>query len=68
MSFIPAHHSYPIKKFKFKIKDKDGELELLIGQDSQNKNEYWIFYPKYRHTGANELGRIRTNIFNNVNY
>ena len=68
MSFIPAHHSYPIKKFKFKIKDKDGELELSIGQDSQIKNEYWIFYPKYRHTGANELGRIRTNIFENVNY
>ena len=58
-----AHHSHPTKRIKFAIKSHGESLELELGKDSERPNEYWVFYPKYKHTRANEISRVRTSIF-----
>jgi len=60
---IPAHRSHTIKRFNIAIQDNDLKLKIWIERDSYYPYEYWIFYPKYRYTKKQEVGRIRTDIF-----
>jgi hypothetical protein len=62
---LAAHHSHPNRRINIEIIKSDKKLLLILGQDSQYKNEFWVFYPKYRHTSLNEIGRVRTNLFDN---
>ena len=59
----PAHHSHPTKRIRVEIESKDGNLILELGRDSSYGQEYWVFYPKYRATSENEIGRITTPVF-----
>ena len=57
-----GHHSHPTKKIPIEIFKSNQKLTLILSQDSDYNNEYWVFYPKYRHTRLNEIGRIQTAI------
>jgi hypothetical protein len=67
ISNIEAHHSSPTELIKIKIDSGLKTINLDFKQDSENKNEYWIFWDKYKVTRTNEIGRIRTEIFKDKN-
>jgi len=58
-----AHHSSPTKMIHVDIQTNNGALSLVLGRDSGYAQEYWVFYPKYRITSNNEVGRVRTPLF-----
>ena len=55
-----AHHSHPTKRIRVEIRDDVKELRLELGRDSDNGQEYWVFYPELGVTSNNEIGRITT--------
>ena len=58
-----AQHSHPTKLIRIDIESDKGRLTLELGRDSGYAQEYWVFYPKYRVTSNNEIGRITTPVF-----
>lgn len=60
---MPAHHTVSVNHFRIEITDANQKLVLDLERDEAIHQEYWIFYPGYRYTMANEIGRIRTAIF-----
>jgi hypothetical protein len=60
---LPAHRSHPTKRISIEISDHNSQLVLSLGRDSSDPREYWIFYPKYLITENNEIGRIKTSLF-----
>jgi len=58
-----AHHSHPTERIRIQVLGSDYSLTLELARDSGKPSEYWVFYPGYRHTRLNEVGRITTNIF-----
>ena len=60
-----GHGSHPEKKIKIEIISESAKMELTLNQDSDIKNEYWIYWNKYSSTSLNEIGRITTNVFKN---
>jgi hypothetical protein len=59
----PGHHSNPTKVIRVDIQSEKGNLTLELGRDSGYAQEYWVFYPKYRVTSNNEIGRVTTPVF-----
>jgi hypothetical protein len=60
---IQAHHSHPTQRIRIQVLNSDYSLTLELGRDSDIPSEYWVFYPGYRHSRLNEIGRINTTIF-----
>jgi len=60
---ISGHGSHATKSIDIEVISQDKILKLELGRDSTNDQEYWVFYPKYRYTSKNEIGRIITNFF-----
>jgi len=60
---LPGHHSSPTRMIRVDIESEKGNLTLELGRDSGYAQEYWVFYPKYRVTSNNEIGRVATPIF-----
>jgi hypothetical protein len=58
-----AHHSHPTKMIRVDVQSEKGSLTLELGRDSGYAQEYWVFYPKYRVTSNNEIGRVTTRVF-----
>ncbi len=58
-----AQHSHPTKMIRVDIENERGTLTLQLGRDSGYAQEYWVFYPKYRITLNNEIGRVTTPVF-----
>ncbi len=61
-----SHHSHPTKKITVDINSEKGHITLELARDSDYSQEYWIFYPKYRVTSNNEIGRITTSDLTNT--
>jgi hypothetical protein len=61
--WLLGHHSSPTKMIRVDIESEQGNLTLELGRDSAYAQEYWVFYPKYRVTSNNEIGRITTPVF-----
>ncbi len=59
---LPAHHSSPGRRFSVDIRGPK-PLFLVLGRDSGDPREYWIFCPTYMITRHNEIGRIKTSTF-----
>jgi hypothetical protein len=55
-----GHHSHPTTRIAIVVRTNDEDLSLILGRDSENPIEYWIYYPKYGVTSDNEIGRIFT--------
>lgn len=60
---VPMRRSNYTKKFRVEITDGEEGLIVDLGRDASYGNEYWVFYPGYGYTLVNEIGRIRTNLF-----
>lgn len=60
----PGHRSHPTDRIYIRISDIDKNIDLILRRDSAMFDEYWIFYPCYKYTTEQEIGRIYTNIFN----
>jgi hypothetical protein len=58
-----AHHSHPTKRIRVELNSEKGHMTLELARDSDYPQEYWVFYPKYRVTANNEIGRITTSVF-----
>ena len=58
-----AHHSHPTKRIRVDIRSDVRDLTLELGRDSDNLQEYWVFYSEHGVTSNNEIGRITTSAF-----
>lgn len=63
MDWLPAHHSNPTRRISVEISNAAPGLVLSLARDSSDSREYWVFWPKYRVTAVNEIGRIKTPVF-----
>ena len=63
IDWLPYHHSHPTKRISVSVSDHAPRLELSLARDSSNPQEYWIYWPKYHVTAQNDIGRIRTTLF-----
>ncbi|WP_246856959.1 hypothetical protein [Vibrio crassostreae] len=48
-----------MSKSKVRIVINSGEVELLTAQDSKNEELFWVYYPKYRFSRLNPIGKVR---------
>jgi hypothetical protein len=67
--WVYPHHSSPSNAInrndftRIEICDHSRHIVLLLGRDSGDRREYWVFYPKYHITTGNEIGRVITPVF-----
>lgn len=60
ISGFNGHHSHVVSRYNISIQSNGRDkLELILGQDSDFSNEYWIFYPKFPVTRTIPVGQIR---------
>jgi len=58
-----AHHSRPIPPtIELSLVKKDSSLTVHLQPDSDRSNELWVFFPKYKTTKDNDIGRIYTSL------
>jgi len=65
---IDSHHSYPLKPIEVEIHDGTKTIKLVVAQDSERPNEYWVYRPgrNYLNDPLGEfLGRTKTEVFRN---
>lgn len=55
---IPAHHSHPESCVDVLVNNGSDSLALALGQDSQDPEEFWVFFPKYFFTSENNIGTV----------
>lgn len=61
---LPLHRSYETDLIQIELRKDSCSLLLIAGRDSQNPQEYWIFYPPgFSFTTKTHIGGIFTNIF-----
>jgi hypothetical protein len=53
-----------IKSIRIQVVDSGYSLTIELGRDSWYYTEYWIFYPGYHYTSLNNMGHIKTELFN----
>ena len=58
-----AHHSHPTKRIHVVIRSAVRDLTLELGRDSDNAQEYWVFYLEHSAIENSEIGRITTPAF-----
>ena len=64
---IYPHSSHPVNEIEILvIRRNKRTLKLRLGRDSSRKNEYWVYYPVFKHTSMNEIGRITSAVFDNI--
>ena len=59
--FVYTHRTRPLEKSSIHIVNHQGKVELKVAQDSNYPYLYWVYYPKYRYSSINELGKVRVN-------
>lgn len=63
---IESHHSYPLKPIQVDIRDGAKTITLVVAQDSERPDEYWIYRPgrNYHNDPLGEfIGRTQTQVF-----
>jgi len=63
IDWLQPHHSNPTKRVIVELSDHAPRLVLELARDSGDPREYWVFWPKYHVTKNNEIGRIKTPLF-----
>ena len=63
LQWTPGHHSNPTKRIGVDLFSDSHHIFLSLARDSDDPREYWVYYPNYRITAMNEIGRIKTPIF-----
>ena len=59
MEYLDIYRTKPTVKNKVRIVARDGELQLILAKDSVHDDVYWVYYPKYRFSRINDIGKIR---------
>ena len=54
------HHSHPTASFRVQLQTSQGPLELTLRRDSAEPREYWVYYPGFAATEANDVGAVFT--------
>ena len=65
---IESHHSYPLKPIEVEIRDGTKTIKLVVAQDSERSDEYWVYRPgRNLHNDAlgEFLGSTQTQVFRN---
>lgn len=65
---IESHHSSPLKPIEIEIRDGAKTIKLIVAQDSERPDEYWVYQPgrNYHNDPLGEfLGRTETQVFRN---
>ncbi len=55
-----GHHSHPTKTLRVSVDEGGKTLELNLGRDSQEPQEYWVYVTNSRFRAGSEIGRIVT--------
>ena len=65
---IDSHHSSPLAPIEVDIRDGSRTITVVVAQDSERPNEYWVYRPgrNYHNDPLGELiGRTQTEVFRN---
>jgi hypothetical protein len=65
---IESHHSYPLKPIEVEIRDGPKTIKLVVAQDSERSDEYWVYRPgpNLHNDALGEfLGSTQTQVFRN---
>jgi hypothetical protein len=62
LRWASAHHSSPSHPIFVRIGCPPHDLVLNLSRDSSDPHEYWVFFPRYRVTSVNEIGRVFTDV------
>lgn len=63
---VESHHSHPLKPIEIEIRDGAKTIKLIVAQDSERPNEYWVYQPgrNYHNDPLGEfLGCTETQVF-----
>jgi hypothetical protein len=63
---IDSHHSSPLTPIEVDIRDGNKIITLVVAQDSERPNEYWVYQPgrNYHNDPLGEfIGRTQTEVF-----
>jgi hypothetical protein len=63
---VESHHSYPLKPIEIEIRDGAKTIRLIVAQDSERPDEYWVYRPgrNYHNDPLGEfLGCTETQVF-----
>ena len=64
--YVESHHSSPSAPIEIEIRDGAKTIKLVVAQDSERPDEYWVFQPgwNYHSNPLGEfLGRTETHVF-----
>jgi len=68
LEHIDSHHSSPLTPIKVDIRDGSKTITLVVAQDSERPNEFWVYRPgrNYHNDPHGEfIGRTQTEVFRN---
>jgi hypothetical protein len=63
---VESHHSHPLKPIEIEIRDGAKTIKLIVAQDSERADEYWVYQPgrNYHNDPLGEfLGCTETQVF-----
>jgi hypothetical protein len=63
MSRHKRQHTHTAGQIKVDIRNGSHFIHLVLERDSESRDEYWVFYPRYYVTSINEVAAVRTRIF-----
>jgi hypothetical protein len=65
LQHVEAHHSYSLEPHRIVIRDDSKTIELVVAQDSERPDEYWVFRPGHNYHNnplGEDVGRIGTQV------
>jgi hypothetical protein len=68
LKHIDSHHSSPLTPIHVDIRDGDKTINLIVAQDSERPDEYWVYRPgrNYHNDPLGEfIGSTQTQVFRN---
>ena len=63
---IESHHSYPLAPIQVEIRDGAKTIMLVVAQDSERPDEYWVYRPGWNYHNdplGESIGRTQTQVF-----
>ena len=63
---VESHHSSPLKPLRLDVRDGDKTINLIVAQDSERPDEYWVYRPgrNYHNDPLGEfIGSTQTQVF-----
>ena len=65
-SYSRYHHSHPTHCIEISLRTENGDLLLNLARASGNPQEYWVFYPLYKTTSKNDIGKVSTSVLDGL--